>query len=268
MQVRANKRMRRVDGGFSLIELLAVVTIIILLASGASYVFLQQRETTRLNTSCTSLASAMRTARQGAVTKGRNHRLVIEVADIDGRQSVRYWVERPRAGTNRANAAFEGLPVAAWSNAEEVTDKSSLDRFVTVRSVLFSRDRGGEPALPPGGTAQYWFVEYNNRGSVPPRYLMRQTPGQPAAGLEDADEILVLHLTRTNQLFDYNKDGRADSPYSVQSIAGADFGLDTIGVNERKKTGTVVLLTSTGRTRVFDYGRYAPWNSREILYTP
>lgn len=263
----AQHRHRTSEQGFTLTELMVVSALILLMTGIASFVFFQQRESARLNSASSTLSTVLRSARQGAITKGVNHRVVIEVRDDLGNDQVeRYWVERPNRTSNRGYSAFQGLPPSVWATPQVVTDPEFIDDSVDLASLRVEQSGGQPTASPPlpGGGVIRWYVEFNTRGVVPSRYIVNNRFTDPNNALSEPSELMVFHLIRANEQFDYNKDQVPDGGYDLANIRNANFGLDKVGIDERGKVATVLLLTKTGRTRSFGYGRYDPWSGNEI----
>lgn len=260
---------RRSERGFTLTELAVVLALILLLTGIATFVWVQQRETARVSSAAGSLSTVLRSARQAAITRGINHRVVIEVQDRDGRQVERYWVERPNRSSNRGYSAFQGLPVTVWANPRRQTEPELFDENIDLASLRIEQTGGGPDATEanPFGTSVEWYVEFNNRGVVPTRYIVNNQFTDPGDALREPSELMVFHLGRANNVYDYDKDEAPDGAYDLPGIRNAGFGLDQVSINERGKVHTVILLAKTGRTRTFNYGRYDPWPGSEIPTT-
>lgn len=255
------------NAGFTLAELVVVIALMLALASVSAYMFNAQRDSSRLDNAGRGISSAIRSARQAAISKGQNHRLVIEIQMVGNLQIERYWVERPRGLNTRGFAAFQGLPPSAWQNSLQVSDPTPVDKQVDIQDVRFAQVTGttslAEPALTGNGPVQ-WYIEFNNRGAVPDRYVVNNLYTDPGNAYASSNAVMVLHLTRANDYFDYNRDDVIEAPYNINSIRTAAFGRDAIGVSQRRKCQTVVLLARTGRAKTFNYGRYDPWQGDEI----
>lgn len=175
--------MRR--NGFSLIEIITTMTIMIMVSGFVAFTYVSYQSGARLDSGAAVLKTAMQLARQSAVATGQARRLVIETRPKLGQSGsfpkpyqVFFWVEKKIVeGLPYWNAEAD-YPDHNYQLADESAEKMSMPERMVVVDVNGVRvfDPSREPDNPnPNDSAQFYdtqtmvqrfYVVFNGRGNV------------------------------------------------------------------------------------------------------
>lgn len=163
---RFQRRPNATSAGFTMIELLVVMALMVILAAAAAPSFWNLAATSRLRGAARGLASQCRYARDVAVNRGTYVRVAL---DVDNGASAVLVLEE-REDQRLDSTAYGGrlerdLAPRDWEATEWVASGTNLGRPKRLPDGVFfermlSKQPDGEPAVTfsPDGRAEDWFI--------------------------------------------------------------------------------------------------------------
>jgi type II secretion system protein H len=183
--------------GFTLVELLTVLTIMVVLAALVAPSFVRQFQTARLSSAAREIVALMRYARSEAVVAGATYRLNI---DSDG---GRLWVTYYDSGDNERDAGFvpdtsvlggarvlpEGVRMGALALGDEALAQLSDEALSAIRSQQQQLNEEGTPYITfsPQGTTDGARVLLENDYDDTLAVTLDAITGK--AEIKEADEV-------------------------------------------------------------------------------
>lgn len=284
-----------------MIELLAVITIIMLLVGMASYGYTSYANAVAVETGASTVEAQLRSARQAAIASGKARRLVLDLAN------ERLWVEGKRYEQFDFSQPVGNQGAQTLYNHVRMTDPVQLGKNVDIVDV------SGWTVRDIDEDAKYYYVEFNRQGRMVQAYRNGESG--------DLDEQIAIHVARrrarvvlpdeinmslfesdemkrealgivqemrgrvlspeladsplwdadagTSRLDDDDMKGRytdqqlqdRQSPTYVPDAAAIRVGAAQLA---RKQVHTIIMLEVTGLSRTFPYGLEFPWSDQEL----
>ncbi len=254
---RYKPKNRMAKAGFTMIEMMIVVGIVLVLAGVGSVSYLSTLNRNRVSTAVSIVKAQMQQARQGAIAMRQSRRVVIDAGEMEGmpddlsgqrlrRASV--WVEGRQCEQfpfSAPNAACKGRNSSP--NAFQVTDEKLLPDGVSIAGL----DENVTPGI--GDRPAIFYFEFNPKGQLESVYFEGEEETTPAFQYP-----AVIHFIRDNERFEL--DGRSINYEEIQSNANRfEFTEDSGNFQERFKAQTLEVVRLTGKARRYPYGYQSPW---------
>jgi len=263
--------------GFSNLELMVVMAIIILLAGMTSLTVIRMIRDAKEKSALSQISAIMRAARQAALAKREERRVVLKVTYpgdattlkqvFEGQPIFEFWVERKR----RRNVSWD-VPENVSPPLDDVQSLATGLVLVDVngRSIVPAEPSKGEPNEDNTRSFKSYLI-FSSQGVV--TYFYRQDDG----GIAQAQPLttnLALHFMFGGATVDLR-----DADPSHESIDYLEFVSDREMVQfpaqellslvssppskteflSRTQAQTLYIIRLTGQSAAYDYGIYPPW---------
>ena len=254
--------------GFSLIELLTVVGIIVIMVGIASFSFFRYAENSRVSGAANNISSIIRGARQASITNRETRRVVLELhpqgaSDTELRDKI--WVEKPPPNRNEDLPWIPVSDVESFDYQSDVTDVvGTLDGHPVTNENVDANDLD---SFRSGDNFAKICYEFNSQGQIVSRYILS---GNNAKTEFNEGGYLIHVINRDERIaLSYTDEGNMDSfvVYDPNTTKIRFLKRDVVNnidpYTERRKCYTIVVLHNVGRTRVLDYGYGSPWDDTD-----
>ena len=267
-------------GGFSTIELLMVMGIILLLTGLVSVSMVNMLTTARADNALSQISATFQAAHRGALALNQERRVVLETVypDLEANTPPRqfyergvrteFWVEKKINQATPWNSNFS----APLNDVQILPSGVLLIDFDANILVPFDQPSLGKDN-GDGTRSLYWSFVYSGDGRITEIRRSGRNPNEPEVNFP-VQRNIALHFMYNGTLIDMGDsqppragleypDLLATDPNAAAVIAEFQNEVDH-EYRARSQIQTLYLLRLTGLVAAYNYGIFSPWPKRPL----